>query len=122
MPAGFLNTIAALNALMAKLQAIQWNNAPAFKKVAMFDMTNLVNARDVHHDVAASLTKPITSDPQFYQLGKSGGGGPTVQGHKLTAIVVQNKQQMIEALKSAEGEQVIMDMVKRRRVDIGINT
>jgi hypothetical protein len=41
---GFTNTVTALNLLQAKIQALQWNNAPAFGQVSIFDATDFLVA------------------------------------------------------------------------------
>jgi hypothetical protein len=79
----------------------------------------------------ANLTRPITSDPRAYQQmmkdgagagGAGGGGGTTVEGHKVSVIIPRDRQDILDVLKSAEGEKHIVDTARRRRVDIGIGT
>ena len=92
--------------------------------------SGLSNAHDIARSLPSSLTRPITSDAAgFQQLQAQGaaarsaaGGGTTVQGHKLTAVFPRNNQEFREFMQSADGERMIVDTVKRRRVDIGINT
>jgi hypothetical protein len=92
--------------------------------------SGLLGASDVGNRLAGSVSRPITSDANAYQQmlmegakqSAGGGSGVNVEGHKLTAVFPSSRQETIDFLKSAEGEKILIDTVKRRRVDIGINT
>ena len=95
------------------------------------DFINAINTgafSNLSGRIASSLTRPATSDPFFQEqaraaaAGGGGAGGVNVQGHKLTAIITKSPQETLDALKSAEGERIILNAVKRRRLDIGLNT
>lgn len=78
---------------------------------------------------AAAIPRPITSDGTLQKMMQeqaqqvaAGAGGVNVQGHRLTAIFPSSRQEMLDVLKSAEGEKIVVDHAKRRRIDIGVKS
>jgi hypothetical protein len=54
--------------------------------------------------------------------GGGAGGGVTVHGHQVSVMMVDSRNQAREYLNSAQGQKHVVDIARRRRVDIGVNT
>jgi|GEM_PF-2659667 hypothetical protein len=68
---GLHDTVAVLNALQAALQAVQWNNAPAFDKVDFFDMSDLLKALQEVFNFANRVCV-IIHDREHFESEKKG--------------------------------------------------
>ena len=86
------------------------------------DFVNAVNAglpgvAGLHDSISAGLTRPIT------ETGLSGGaGGTVVQGHKMSVAFVNSRSEMREYLNSSEGERHVVDIARRNRLQLGVQT
>jgi hypothetical protein len=86
-----------------------------------------IGAQDLYGNVMRGIARPITSDSDVAaKLPALGGGGGnqnyTVEGHKLNVALVHDRNQAKEFLATSEGEKQIVDIVTRKRTQIGIGT
>lgn len=86
MSYGLSDTVGALTALKTKLEAIQYQAAPAFGKVAMFDMTNLQVAL-MELLTASSRVCLIVHDVETFETKKNGQSLDVRQSRELSLLV-----------------------------------
>jgi hypothetical protein len=84
----------------------------------MIDMMNAgaIGAAEIQNGFGSGLVVPSASSIE------SGSGGATAAGGKMTFIFVSNLEEAKEWAKSAEGEAMIVDIVRNKRMEVGIKT
>jgi hypothetical protein len=84
----------------------------------MIDMMNAgaIGAAEIQNGFGSGLVVPSASSIE------SGSGSATGAGGKMTFIFVSNLEEAKEWAKSAEGEAMIVDIVRNKRMEVGIKT
>jgi hypothetical protein len=85
------------------------------------------NLLALHQAILSGVARPATSSPDAgAQLsGIHGGGGSgqvNVEGHKVSIAMVHSSQHLKEWLATSEGKRTVVDIVKNKKQEIGIQT